>query len=219
VVAEFAGYACELERAFDHAERRVAEAVHDAVAQAAVVRADPHRDAAILAERHQRGEALADARNFSGVFGVRVFTDIEFFRVGEVAGIDANLVHPLGGLEGGVWLEMNIGNQRHIAASGAERVANGFKVAGILHGRRSDADDFAADLRQAECLLHASCGIHRITRQHRLDADGIFTPYGSAAGFDFPAGTATWMASENRRHFYFVCSATGAFEATISPTS
>ena len=61
VVVEFAGDVCELERAFDHAERRVTEAVHDAVAQAAVVRADPHRDAASLAERHQRGEALADA--------------------------------------------------------------------------------------------------------------------------------------------------------------
>ena len=42
---------------------------------------------------------------------------------------------------------MNICNQRHIAACRVERVADGFKVAGILHGRRGDADDFAASLR------------------------------------------------------------------------
>ena len=79
MVVEFACYACELQRAFDHAERCVAEAVHDAVAQAAVVRADPHRDATILAECHQWGEALADARDFRRVFDVRVFADMEFF--------------------------------------------------------------------------------------------------------------------------------------------
>ena len=114
---------------------------------------------------------------------------------------------------------MNIRNQRHIAACLVERIPNGFKVAGILHGRRSDADDLATSLRQAKCLLHASGGVHRITRQHRLDADGIFTPDGRAAGFNLPAGTPAWIASEHQRHFYFVCSATGAFEATISPTS
>ena len=92
---------------------------------------------------------------------------------------------------------MNIRNQRHIAACLVEGISNGFKVEGVLHGRRGDADDLAPDLHQADCLLHASGGIHRITRQHRLDADGVFAPDGGAAGFYLPAGTPTWVASEH----------------------
>ena len=114
---------------------------------------------------------------------------------------------------------MNVRDQWNLATCSAERVANGFEVAGILHGRRGDTDDLATGLSQTERFFHASCGIHRITRQHRLDADGISPPYSGATSFDLTAGTAAWMASENQRHFYFVCSATGAFDATMSPTS
>ena len=47
VVIELAGDAGELERALDHAERRVAVAVHDAVGERAVVGADAHGDSRV----------------------------------------------------------------------------------------------------------------------------------------------------------------------------
>ena len=79
-VVEFvlAGDAGEFERALDHAQRRVAEPVHDAVAERAVVGADAHGPAKLFAELHQRREFFFDAPQFGGVLLVGVFLDGEF---------------------------------------------------------------------------------------------------------------------------------------------
>ena len=72
VVVVLAGDAHELERRLDHARRRIAVAVHDAVGQGAVIGADAHGDAAVLALEHQRREALFDAIDLRGVVLVRI---------------------------------------------------------------------------------------------------------------------------------------------------
>jgi hypothetical protein len=55
VVVVIAGDAGEFEGAFDHAERGVAVAVHDAVAEGSVVGADAHGHAAVLAQSRTSG--------------------------------------------------------------------------------------------------------------------------------------------------------------------
>ena len=115
VVAVLAGDARELDRALDHAGGRVAEAVHDAVGKRAVVGADAHGDAALLADIDQRLEGLVDAGEFLLVLVVGVFADGEFLFVGEVAGVDADLLDPLRGFQGGVGLEVDVGDDGHVA--------------------------------------------------------------------------------------------------------
>ena len=81
VVIHLAGDAGELERALDHAERRVAVAVHDAVGERAVVGADAHGDAALLAELDQRREALVDAARAPRAYCSSVYSRILNFFV------------------------------------------------------------------------------------------------------------------------------------------
>ena len=106
----------ELERRLDHARRRVAVAVHDAVGQRAVVRADAHGHAALLALQHQRREALLDARDFGGIVGVGVLAHAKELLVGEVARVDADLFDVLGGFQRGGRAEVDVGHQRHVDA-------------------------------------------------------------------------------------------------------
>jgi len=75
----------ELEGAFDHPERGIAEAVHDPVTQRTVVGADAHGAAQFLAELDERGEFLFDSFEFSEVLVVGVFLDGKFFGIGVIA--------------------------------------------------------------------------------------------------------------------------------------
>jgi len=63
----------EFQGALDHAERRVAEAIHDAVAERAVIGADAQGAAEFLAPRYQRRESFLDAFKLGGVLFVAVF--------------------------------------------------------------------------------------------------------------------------------------------------
>src|SRR5262249_8000510 len=78
-------YVEELERALDHAERRVTEAVQDAVGERAVVGADAERAAELPQALHQRTEALLHAFDLGGVLGVAVLPLLEALLVGVVA--------------------------------------------------------------------------------------------------------------------------------------
>ena len=85
VIIEIARDAGELERALDHAERRVAVAIHDAIAERAVVRADAHGDPALLAQPNEWRKSLPDSLQLGRILFVGVFDDLELLRVGVIA--------------------------------------------------------------------------------------------------------------------------------------
>ena len=177
-------------------------AIHDSVAEAAVVRSDSHGDASRFANLDQRGEAFADASDLGGVFGVRVFADVEFFGVGKISGIDANFLDPASGFEGCLGLEVDIGNERHMASNGIQGGADIFEVASIFDRGGRDSHDLATDLNEAKRLLHAGIGIHRVTGEHRLDADGIFSPNGRSSAFHFAGRSAERVTAEAGLHHF-----------------
>ena len=166
-----AGDAGEFQRALHHAERRVAVAVHDAVREGTVVRADADGAAEFLAELHQRRELFLDAPELLDVLLVGVFLDGEFLRVGVVAGIDADHLHPFGGFHRGIGLEVDVGDDRDQAAALAKFSDDVLQVRRVLHGGRGDADDLAADGDEVERLLDGSRRVHRVAGEHRLHDD------------------------------------------------
>ena len=184
MISEIARDAGKLQRALDHAERRVAVAVHDAVAQRTVIRADPHCAAMLLAKLHQRRKPFADALQFRCVVGVGVFLYRELFRIGVVAGIHADFLHPLRRLHRGLGLEVNISDNRHPASARAESGDDVLQIRRVLHGRRGDANDLAADVCEVDRLLDGCGGIHRVACDHALDANRIIATYGDITDAD-----------------------------------
>ena len=174
VVGVARGDAEELEGALDHAERRVAVAVHDAIAERAVIGADAHRAAELFAADHERGKRIVEAGEFGVVVGVGVFADGEFFLVGVVAGIDADFFDVLDGFHRGAREEMDVGDDRDVGeAGGGELGADVAQAAGGGDVGRGDADDLAADLGEGDGLLDGGGDVLGVARRHRLDADGI----------------------------------------------
>src|SRR4029450_6462571 len=82
----------ELERALDHAGRRVAVAVQDAVRERAVIGPDPERAPELAAAAYERPEALGHALELLAVLGVAVLAHLEALLVGVVARGDADLL-------------------------------------------------------------------------------------------------------------------------------
>ncbi len=163
----------EFQRAFHHPHRRVAKAVHDAVAERTVVCADPQGAAQFLAEFDQRREFFLDALQLRAVLLVRVFLDRELLGIRIVARIDAHHLHPLGRFQGRVRLEMDVGHDRHQAITRAQFRDNIFQIRRVLHRRRGDAHNLAAHGDEFERLLHAQLRVHRVAGQHRLHDDGM----------------------------------------------
>ena len=131
--------------------------------------------------QHQRRELLLDALQLGGVLLVGVFLDGEFLRVGVIAGIDADHLDPLRRFQRGFGLEMDVGDDRHEAAARAQFGDDVLQVRRVLHRRRGDADDLAADGDQVERLLHALGGVHRVAGEHGLHHDGMVAADDDAA--------------------------------------
>ena len=138
----------KLKRTLHHAQWRVAVAVHDAVAERAVVGADTQCSVARFALLDKRPKFLFDAVKFRGILVVRVFADVEFFGVSVVAGVDSNHLAPLHRLECGIRLEMNVGDHRHIRAERTDAGNDRLEVGGVALGLRGDAYDLAAGIDQ-----------------------------------------------------------------------
>ena len=186
VVAKVASNAGKLEGALDHSERRVPIAVHDAIAQAAVVGTDAHGDTPVLAQFNKRRKFLPDSIEFLVVFIIRVFTDGEFLLVRIIARIDAHLFHPFCRLHCSFRLEMNVGHQRDVAISGAEAIDNMLKVRSVSYGWRGDTHDLTADSDEIERLTDGFRGIHRVAGDHGLYADRITAAHTNFADAHLP---------------------------------
>ena len=148
LIIHFASELGKFQRAFNHSQRRVAVAVHDAVAQASMICSNPHRNAAFSAKSDQWSELLADAANLRLVFLIRVFTDLKFFGVGKVARVDAHLVNPASGFHGGFWLEMDIGDKRHGATCFQQCGANMLEIPRVFDSRSGNPHDLTTNLHQ-----------------------------------------------------------------------
>ena len=161
----------ELQRALHHAERRVTEAVHNAVGQRTVVRADADGALEPDALQHEGRELFFDALQLKGVLRVGVFLDRKFFGVGVVAGIHAHDFHPLHRFHRGFGFEMDVRHDRHMAAALAEFSDNVLQVRRVLHRRRGDAHDLATHRDEVKRLLDGRSRVHRVARNHGLRDD------------------------------------------------
>ena len=85
---------------------------------------------------------------------------------------------------------MNVGDDRHIAAVLPQAFHDMFEIARVFHGWRGDAHDFATCCRQLHCLLDRSLRVHRVARDHRLDADRICAPNPDVAHHHLPRDAA-----------------------------
>ena len=86
------------------------------------------------------GENRSRMRSSSAAYCSSVYsTNFELLRVGVVAGIDAHLLHPFRRFHRGLGLEMNVGDDRHVAAARAQasgdmlcRFAASFTVGAVM---------------------------------------------------------------------------------------
>ena len=161
----------ELQRALHHAKRRVAVTVHDAVAERAVVRADAHGAFQLDGFQHQRRELFLDAPQLFSVLRVGVFFDREFLRVRIVAGIHADDFHPLHRFHRCFRFEMDVRDDRNIAAALAKFGDDVLQVRRVLHRRCCDADELATDGDEFKRLFHAGRRVHRVAGDHGLRHD------------------------------------------------
>ena len=143
----------------------------------------PMRMAALqpLAFEHERREFLLDALQLGGVLLVGVFLGGKFLRVGVIAGIDADNLDPFHGFHRGFGLEMDVGDDRHEAVLLAQFGDDLLQIRRVLHRRRGDADELAADGDEFERLLHGLGSVHRVAGEHGLHDDGMIAADDDAA--------------------------------------
>ena len=173
----------ELQSALHHAQRRVAVAVHDAVAERAVVGADTQRAIARFALVDEWRELGLNTLQLACVLFVGVFADVEFFGVGIVAGVDAHHLAPLHRLECGVRLKMNVGHDRHVRAARADAGDDRLEIGGVAFGLRGDADNLATHINQRHGLLNACIRVERAASEHGLLHDGLAPAHDHSAVF------------------------------------
>ena len=182
-VLEAVGFrdADELEGGLHHPVRRITEAVHDAVGEGAVVRADAERAPEFLGAEDQRREGRVEALQLLGVGRVGVFQHRELLLVGVVAWVHADLLHVFDRLHRRGGQEVDVGHQRLGEARRPELLPDLLERGrrGLVRGR--DADDLAARFGQADRLRDRRCDVLRVGGRHRLHSDGVVSAHADAA--------------------------------------
>ena len=105
---------------------------------------------------------------------IGVLDDLEFLRVGVITRIDPDFVDPFGRFHRRLGLEMNVGNDRHVAAALAQTARDMLQVRCVFHRRRGDADYLAASRGQFHRLRDGRFRVHGVAGDHRLHANRIF---------------------------------------------
>ena len=105
----------------------------------------------------------------------------KFLGVGVIAGIDADDLDPFHRFHRGFGLEMDVGDNRHEAILRAQFGDDVLQIRRVLHRRRGDADELAADGDEFERLPHALGGVHRVAGEHGLHDDGMIAADDDAA--------------------------------------
>src|SRR5438552_7199398 len=152
---------------------------------------DPHGNSTLFAKIDKWREPLPDSIQLGRVLFVRIFANEEFLRVGVIAGVDPDFVYPFGRFHRGFGFEMDIGHDWHIAAALAQSLHDVFQIARVLHRGRGNSHNFATDLSQLDRLLDRHLCVHRVARDHRLDANRTVPADADIAYADLARGTAT----------------------------
>ena len=140
----------------NHAGGGVAVAAHDAVAQRTVVHAQAHGGVVLAADVDKRHECIVYALQLMVIFLVGIRQCLELAgRVNEVAGIDAHLVSDGGSGKCSLGVEMNVGNERHVAPRFAELGAYLANALSLAHTLRCEPDDFGTGSGKRLALSHA----------------------------------------------------------------
>ena len=147
-----------------------------------MVDADAQRHAAAAAEVEQRSHLAADAEQLVGILLVGILElDKCAARVGEVARIDAHLLHLLGCGKGSGGVEVYVGHQRYVAAGVAHGAAYVAQAACVCGGLGGEAHDIGAGPGDAQALGGAGLDVHGGGIGHRLYRHGAAVAYGDAA--------------------------------------
>ena len=141
-------YLRELQRALRHALGGVAVAAHDALGERAVVGADAHGGVVALADVNERGHTLPYPLQLVVVFLLGEL-QLAGIPIRVVAGVDAHLLHQRGGHLGGLGVEVDVGDEGHLAAATEEFLLDAAEVLGGLHVGRRDAHQLTARLHHA----------------------------------------------------------------------
>jgi hypothetical protein len=175
---------------------RVAVAVHDPVAQRAVVRADPHRAAELLAALDEGRERLVEPLQLADVVRVAVVAHGEPLLVRIVARVDADLLDVLDGLHGRLGQEVDVGDEGDGAPTrGREARADVLQAPGGLDVGRRHPDDLAAHLGERDRLADGRGDVLRVAGRHRLDADRVRAADADAADQDLARPSADRLES------------------------
>ena len=186
-----AGDAQKLEGALHHAEGGVAVAVHDPVAEGAVVGADAHGAAERLAAQDERGKCFVEAGELGVVVTVGVFAHREFLFVGVISGIDTDFFDVFDRFHGGAREEMDVGDEGDVGETGGgELGADGAQAFGGGNVGSGDADDFATDFGQGDGLLNGGGDVLGVAGRHRLDTQRMAAAHADDADVYGMAGTA-----------------------------
>ncbi len=180
----------ELQRALDHAQRRVSVAVHDALGERAVVGADAQGSAQLFATADQRRNGFVQALELPCVLGIRVLMCARVFLVGVVARIDADFLNVFDRLHRGLRHEMNVGDERDVGKTGGGEL--GADLSQSLGGGDVGggyADDFATDLGEGDGLADRRRDIQRVAGGHRLHPDRVGAADADGANFYLNRGS------------------------------
>ena len=133
-------HAQELHHALDHPGSRIAVAAHDAVAQRTVVHAQAHCRVALAAHLDKGQQRLTHALELGVILFLGVLQLLECAcRIYKVPRVDAHTLTHLGGSKCRLGVEMDVGNQRNIAAVGSQQLRNLTDAVCLLYalGRQS----------------------------------------------------------------------------------
>jgi hypothetical protein len=163
----------EFERALYHSEWRIAIAIQNPIRKRTMICPDPHSDPSLFAKIDKGRKTFSYSRQFCRILLIGVFADHELLRIGIIPRIDSYLIDPFRCFHGGFGLEMNVRDDRHIAAAVAQTFYNVLEIARVFNGRRGDPDNFATGGSKLHRLLDRHFRVHRVARDHRLDPDRI----------------------------------------------
>ena len=100
---------------------------------------------------------------------VRLLVQRQNARIHEITRIDADLLNPLERLERGLWLEVDVSGNRHLATCGADLLHHFFEALGIGKCGSGNANQATPHLGERQSLGHRLLDVLRLGGGHGLN--------------------------------------------------